>query len=73
MFAAHTSAGRSSSSQYWIVPLLSPGPAAVGTHGGRCFGHRFSKNDPPSTPSGKRLNVSALSRMCGSIVGAIRV
>ncbi len=72
MLAAHTSAAGSSITQYWITPSRSPGPAAVGTHTGRCLAQRFSKNPFSSTPFGNRLKVSARPARWGSMTGAMR-
>ncbi len=72
MLAAQTSAAGSSITQYWMTPLWSPGPGAVGTHAGRCCAQRFSKKPFCSTPLGKRLKVSARPARWGSITGAMR-
>jgi hypothetical protein len=52
MLAAHASAATSASWQYPMAPPRSPGPSTAGSQSGRWLGHRFSKNDVPSTPFG---------------------
>ena len=72
MLAAHTSAGAESRQQYWIGPERSPGPGTVRIQPGRWPGQRFSKNEPASTPSGKRRRVTPRSSRCGDHDGATR-
>jgi hypothetical protein len=72
MLAAHTSAAAESRQQYPIGPVRSPGPAMVRIQRGRWPGQRFSKNEPPSTPSGKRRRVTPRSSRCGTMTGATR-
>ncbi|MCQ0019450.1 hypothetical protein LUX39_41445 [Actinomadura madurae] len=75
-FAHHTSVGRSStttkSSVSRPVELPGVGIVAVRTQSGVWEGAFFSKNLPPSTPSGHRIRVAARSFRCGSIAGATR-
>ena len=72
MFAAQTMEAGVSRQQYSMPPCRSPGPRATLTHSGRWPGQRFSKKPLVSVPFGKRLNVSARPRKCGSAYGAMR-
>ena len=47
-----------------MAPPRSPGPGATCTQSGRCFGQRFSKNEPASTPLGNRRSVMPRSPRC---------
>ena len=72
MFPAHTSAAGSSMQQYSMPPWRSPGPERDG-HPLRSVPRAALLEEPwPSVPFGKRRNVSARPRRCGTITGAMR-
>jgi hypothetical protein len=52
-FASQTRVGRSPAMQKLMsASFVREKTRRVTTHGGRCFGHCFSKKWPPSTPFG---------------------
>ena len=72
-FAAHARDGTSLTIAYVIASCPSVDATVTeDTQSGACEGMCFSKNDFPSTPSGKRFIVSGRSRTWGSMAPEIR-